>query len=169
MPLEIERKYLVAEIGLLAHPDRIRLIESSYLSTGDPEVRIARHRDRENSYLLTVKAGTGLVRTEVETRINDTDGQQLMKMVSVTPQIEKTRYWLGPWEYDVYHGRFDGLHVLEIELPWAEATLPPPPAGLKLLVDVTDDVRFKNKRLALADDATASALLREYHAYRHPR
>lgn len=120
---EIERRFICRIVGPvpdLAAGDRI---EQVYLSTGDPQVRIRRIGDR---FVQTVKARkTDL---EIEFTLEDDVGRALFDVAPTTP-IRKTRFVDGPWEIDVFSGRFDGLVVLEIEDPPDD--LPPVPGWLE--------------------------------------
>ena len=162
MPQEIEKKYLVKQIGPLPTPERERWIRSSYLATGDREVRVSYDMNVADSYKLTIKSGSGLVRDEVEFAISTEEGQALFDMVDTVPQIEKTRLHFGPWEYDIYEGRFDGLLVLEIELESESSPLPLFPTGLRVLADVTDNPSFKNQNLATMAPIDAFNVLKQY-------
>ena len=162
MAKEIERKFYVQQVGLLPSYDRLRHIQSSYLSTGDPEVRISRDGNIPGSGLLTVKKGSGLVREEIETRLPDEDTEALFKMVGESPQIQKIRLHFGPWEYDEYLGRHAGLAVLEIELPSEYTQIPSFPEGLRVLGEITHFSGFKNKALATSSDDLIARTIREW-------
>ncbi len=158
MAKEIERKFIAA-MGTMKH-DRAKLLESSYLSTADPEVRVARYVGEEGSYQITAKQGSGLVREEIVVPIPDSVGEALMKL-GVGRRIVKTRYNAGRWEVDKYNAELSGLTIAEIELTNRDEPLPVLPKGLILLSEVTLDPRFKNKALASAHIDMIQSLLRE--------
>jgi len=128
--IEIERKFLVAQ-----RPSDLE---------GWPSTAI------EQGY-LTVKAGGGRVRVEEEIEI---DGDRFERLWPLTEgrRIEKTRYEIDAGgglviELDVYTGALDGLATAEVEFDSEEAAdafEPPDWLG----EDVTEDLRYKNQRLA---------------------
>jgi adenylate cyclase len=147
--IEIERKYLVDRLpdDLDAHP--AREIDQGYLAiTDDVEVRVRRYGEQT---FLTIKSGGGLARVEEEIEIEArrfdalwplTDGRRIQKRRYVIPAGDGLTI-----ELDVYHGRLSGLLVAEVEFESAaaaDAFAPPPWFG----PEVTDDARYKNKRLA---------------------
>jgi len=147
--VEIERKFLVERppADLDAHPSRE--IEQGYLAiTDDVEVRVRRYGDQS---FLTVKSSGNESRIEEEIEIA---GRRFDALWPLTDgrRVEKRRYAIpAPGgltiELDVYHGRLSGLLTAEIEFEsLADATSFDPPGWLG--PDVTDDPRYKNKRLA---------------------
>jgi CYTH domain-containing protein len=146
--LEIERKFLVAQVpgGIDAYPSRE--IEQGYLAvTDDVEVRVRRYGERS---FLTVKSSGNESRVEEEIEI---DARRFGALWPLTGgrRIEKRRYRIPigdlTLELDVYHGRLNGLRTAEVEfesLDDANAFTPPGWLGR----EVTDDPRYKNKRLA---------------------
>jgi adenylate cyclase len=156
---EIERRFLCR----VERPDALRAasgrseIRQGYLTEGEPAVRV---RARDGEYLLTIKAGRGLVRDEVEVVVDEESGEKLFEMAG-DRQVEKVRYVIDRWEVDVFRGPLEGLVMAEVELRSPGEPLPSVPAGIALLRDVTDDPRFTNQNLArLAPDA-ARDLVRE--------
>lgn len=148
--VEIERKFLVeqAPADLGAHPSDE--IEQEYLAITDDgvEVRIRRYGGRAS---LTIKAGGGRARLEEEIEIDQRRFRALWPLTDGR-RIEKTRYRIPAVggltiELDVYHGPLAGLMTGEVEFgspDAATAFIPPPWLGR----DVTEDPRYKNKRLA---------------------
>lgn len=133
---EIERKFLVTQI-----PDRLGpgvALRQGYLAEdGAVTLRI---RLTDGRALLTVKAGSGLVRTEVEVPIDADDAEQLWPHTEGR-RIEKTRHRieLGPGgpvaELDRYAGALEGLVTVEVEFAdraAADAFVPPPWFGVEL-------------------------------------
>lgn len=147
--VEIERKFLVEHLpdGLDAHPSRD--IEQGYLAiTDDVEVRLRRYGDQS---FVTVKSSGNESRIEEEIEIDErrfgalwplTDGRRIQKRRYAIPIGDDLTI-----ELDVYHGRLSGLVTAEVEFSsLADATAFVPPGWLGR--EVTDDARYKNKRLA---------------------
>jgi CYTH domain-containing protein len=147
--IEIERKFLVEQIpdDLGAHPSRE--IDQGYLAiTDDVEVRVRRYGDHS---FLTVKSSGNESRVEEEIEI---DRRRFGALWPLTEdrRIQKRRYAIPiggglTIEVDVYHGRLSGLVTAEVEFTSvanANAFVPPGWLGR----EVTDDSRYKNKRLA---------------------
>jgi CYTH domain-containing protein len=149
--VEIERKFLVERVppDLDAHPSA--QIDQGYLAIADEglEVRLRRYGDQS---FLTVKSGGGEVRLEEEIEIDErrfhslwplTDGRRISKRRYVLPSEGGARI-----ELDVYDGALKSLVTAEVEFDSSDAAAaftPPPWLGR----DVTDDSRYKNRRLAL--------------------
>ena len=147
--VEIERKFLVERLpqDLDVHP--YGEIEQGYLAiTDDVEVRVRRYGD---DAFLTVKSSGGESRVEEEIEINPHRFASLWPLTEGR-RIEKRRYRIPAGdglklELDVYHGRLEGLLTAEVEfasVSAASAFVPPDWLGR----DVTDDPRYKNKKLA---------------------
>jgi adenylate cyclase len=143
---EIERKFRVHDLPLpLEHGVRVR---QAYLAVdGAIEVRV---RDRGGTYVLGVKGGQGLERTEVEVEIEAATFAELWSLATAR-RIDKTRYRLPTGghtaELDVYTGSLEGVVVAEVEFTnreEAEAFTPPPWFGDEL----TGDPRWSNAALA---------------------
>jgi CYTH domain-containing protein len=147
--MEIERKFLVpAPPAQLDEEERVDIAQG-YLAAGEDgsEVRLRRAGER---LWLTAKRGAGMVRGEFEVELHAeqfdalwpaTEGRRLVKTRHTIPIGERSV------ELDVYSGRLSGLVVAEVEFPSVEAArhfVPPPWFG----TEVTEDQRFKNRRLA---------------------
>ena len=148
--VERERKFLVEAVPDDLVTSATVELRQGYLAADDG--RSVRVRDAgSDGCTLTVKAGSGIERTELEWSITrqefeaawpHTDGQR----------IEKTRH-LIPFgdhviELDVFGGALDGLVVAEVEFDSISAGddfEPPTWFGR----DVTDDGRYTNASLAL--------------------
>lgn len=148
---EIERKFLLIE-----RPEELKQCTPEHIAQGylalDPEGAEVRLRRRGYHTLLTIKQGRGLARAEEEFLI---DGPRFERLWAGTSgrRVEKARYRLPlagdlVAEIDIYEGSLAGLMVAEVEFPSVEAAeaFEPP---LWLRVDVTDDPRYGNARLAL--------------------
>ena len=147
--VEIERKFLVDRPpdGLDSFPSGE--IEQGYLAiTDDVEVRVRRYGERS---FLTVKSSGDESRVEEEIEI---DGRRFGALWPLTEgrRIEKRRYRIPTGddltiELDVYQHRLAGLMTAEVEFGSradADKFTPPPWLGR----EVTEDSRYKNKRLA---------------------
>jgi CYTH domain-containing protein len=143
---EIERKFRIAEIPQGLH-DGTRLRQAYVAVDGDIEVRV---RDQGGTFVLTVKGGHGLERTEVEIEIDAATFDELWNL-GVARRIDKTRYRLAAGDHtaevDVYAGQLAGLVVAEVEFTSrqdAEGFAPPAWFGDEL----TGDRRWSNAVLA---------------------
>jgi len=147
--VEIERKFLVERLPDALDEYPSREIEQGYLAiTDDVEVRVRRYGEQS---FLTVKSSGDESRIEEEIEIG---GERFAALWPLTDgrRLEKRRYAIPTpdgltIELDVYHDRLSGLVTAEVEftsLTSANAFVPPAWIGR----DVTDDPRYKNKRLA---------------------
>ena len=148
MPVEIERKFFVADPSWREHADEGVLIRQSYLATnGRASVRVRIRGDGKAT--LTVKLpGSGLSRLEFEYDIPADEAEVLMR-VRQGGLVEKTRYRVTVagmvWEIDVFSGENDGLVIAEIELEQEDQPFARP---AWLGPEVTGDERYHNSRLA---------------------
>lgn len=157
---EIERKYLarLSDADVLDDAEASR-IRQGYLTDREPAVRIReRVQGDKREYTLTVKAGRGLVRREVEVLVDEDSAHALIEMAG-RHVIEKTRYRVGRWDVDVFAGSLTGLILAEIELEHVREHVDTP-SGIELVREVTDDASFTNQRLAFLSSAEAAALAR---------
>lgn len=145
MSTEIERKWAVGRLPPLAPGHRL---DQGYLARdGDVEVRL---RSMDGQWRLTIKAGHGLSRTEVEVALTTADGEALWRETGGR-RLQKMRHRveIGPHvaEVDVYQGDLAGLAVVEVEFgSEADATsfVAPDWFGPEL----TGDPRWSNASLA---------------------
>ncbi len=147
---EIEKKYLVKTIPLGYEDHKHSEITQGYICVdGDgTEVRL---REKDGEYTLTVKTGKGLVRDEYEAPISSEHYDKFWPTTSGR-RIRKTRYYIPHQshiiQFDIYHGHLKGLYTAETEFHSIEEStkfIPPKWCG----EDVTNDVRYKNKNLAI--------------------
>lgn len=158
MNYEIERRFIVRLQSRAAlEGAEVHRFEQAYLSTGEPGVRVRRAGD---VYTLTVKAGRGLVREEVEFPVPAAAGAALMQ-IGGARRLNKTRHRLGRWEIDIFEGALAGLILAEVELAAADEPQPTPPEGVLLVREVTEDSRYVNQVLAGLDEAAAARLVEE--------
>lgn len=119
MTVEIERKFVLSEIpgaGVLGTGEPLR--QGYVAEDDDVTVRI---RITERAATLTVKAGGGLTRTEVEVSISGDEAKALWPHTAGR-RIAKTRHRVALGELgdrfadvDVYAGELSGLCTAEVE------------------------------------------------------
>ena len=116
MSTEVERKFLVThppDTALLG--PGVRLRQGYIAEEGDVQVRV---RISAEGATLTVKAGRGLARTEVEVAIATEEAEDLWPHTRGR-RLEKVRHRvpLGPVvaDVDVYAGTLQGLCTAEVE------------------------------------------------------
>ena len=149
--MEIERKYLVGSLpeNLDAFPHVE--IEQGYLCTS-PTLRIRRMGD---SFILTVKEKmhsltSAIVNREEEFFLSSESYARLRGKCEGI-MVEKTRYRIPVGKYtaelDIFHGRHEGLLLVEVEFPSVEAANAfTPPAWFGQ--DVSNVPRYRNSWLA---------------------
>ncbi len=146
--MEIERKFLLSAPPAGLEPGRV--LDQGYLVIGGDgsEARLRREPGRLS---LTVKHGRGLARGEYEVELSAAQFEALWP-ATAGRRLEKTRSRFSlpdglVAEVDVYAGALAGLSVVEVEFasePQAAGFVPPAWFG----AEVTDDDRYKNRRLA---------------------
>lgn len=159
VPLEIERKYLIEYPSIASLLDEYKAtkveIIQTYLKHKDNSLeRRVRQRgiDGEYSYYYTEKTViTGMTREEKERKITQGEYVQLMSEADTTlHQIRKDRYcfiYKGKYfELDIYPAWADKA-ILEIEIASEDEEFELPEC-IKVLKEVTDDSRYKNRSLA---------------------
>ncbi len=160
MPVEIERAFVadgMPDPALLG--PGVALRQGYVASEGEVEVRL---RIRERDAVLTVKAGRGLVRTEVELPLSIDDAEALWRHTEGR-RLAKHRHRVPVGDHvaevDVYDDALAGLCRIEVEFAAPEeATAFEPPAWFGR--EVTGDDRWRNASLARhgrPDEAGASA------------
>jgi len=118
MAIEIERKFLVKKIpfNFVKYSAKIR---QGYIMIDKSQV--IRVREKDDDYFLAIKGNKiGISRFEFEYQIPKEDAKELFKNFCPLGLIEKTRHYIDndnhTWELDEFHGRNNGLFVVEIEL-----------------------------------------------------
>jgi CYTH domain-containing protein len=156
--VERERKFLVTELPEPSRPGTV--LRQGYLAIdGLVSLRVRDAGGKE--YTLTVKAGRGALRTELEWAITNDQFETAWTQTGER-RIHKTRYRLaldgtsagelvddgGIVELDVFHDELDGLVLAEVEFSSdaiMEAFEPPGWFGQ----EVTDDPSYTNAFLAV--------------------
>ena len=144
--MEIERKFLVAELPELLESFPRQRIEQAYLCT-DPVLRIRR---KDEAYILTYKGPGFLAREEHEFPLKEESYQQLLKKVEGSV-IRKWRYCIPHEGYvielDVFDPPFAPLVLAEVEFSTEEeANLFEPPVWFG--EDVTFDPAYTNAAMS---------------------
>jgi CYTH domain-containing protein/predicted ATPase len=158
IPLEVERKYLLAQV-----PDLARLegagahrveIEQRYLAApAGSELRVRRRLDQGvSTYYRTHKTGRGVVRQELEEGISDVEYDALAAMMLPdTRAVHKDRwcfvYRSQYFELDIFRDQLAGLVLLEIELTTEAEGVDLPP-WLRVIREVTGEAGYGNAALA---------------------
>lgn len=146
---EIERKFLVRAL-----PSQMSSLSSIHIAQGfiadNPnEVRLRRTSD--NKHILTVKGGSGMIRSECEVTLSQEQFEALWPITSGR-RLHKTRYRI-PLEHlvielDTFHGKNEGLVIAEVEFPNEDSCRDfevPEWFG----EEITGDRRYYNDRLAI--------------------
>lgn len=149
MPLEIERKFLAAGDGWRGLVETSVLLRQGYLAnTARASIRV---RVAGEEAWISVKAMTpGMARAEYEYPVPAAEAAEMLDGLCERPFVEKWRHrvpWSGGlvWEIDEFLGDNSGLVVAELELDRVDQAFERPDW---LGIEVTDDLRFYNFRLA---------------------
>jgi adenylate cyclase len=146
--LEIERKFIVDALPGADQLGRGTHLRQGYLAEeNDVEVRV---RIAEREAVVTIKAGRGLARTEVEVPV-DLDAAEALWPHTAGRRNEKVRHRTpvgsSVVEVDVYRGDLSGLCVAEVEFASeAEAASFQPPTWFGR--EVTGERAWVNSSLA---------------------
>lgn len=150
--MEIEKKFLIqslkdvpGDISDYKYHD----LEQGYLST-EPVVRV---RKEDDTYYLTYKGSGMLVREEYNLPLTKESYEHLVKKADGIV-IKKRRYLIPldgglTCELDVFHGKYEGLLLAEVEFSSEEeANAFVPPAWFD--TEVTYDSRYHNSNMSKA-------------------
>ncbi len=148
--IERERRFLVDDVPTdLPTPDRI---VQGYLTTTPVSLRVRHLTNGSNErFILTVKAGTGMVRTEVERDLTSEEFAALWEAATEL-RIDKRRHRLPlpgglVAELDLFDGEHAGHRLVEVEFDdddTAHAFRAPSWFGR----EVTTDGRYTNASIA---------------------
>lgn len=148
MTTEIERKFVVTDMpGAEALGPGVRLRQGYLAEDGDVQVRV---RISEASAVLTVKAGRGLSRTEVEVPVSPEAADALWPHTRGR-RIDKVRHRVSVGSHtadvDIYEGALAGLCTAEVEFASEQeaGAFDPPPWFAR---DVTAEPGWDNASLA---------------------
>lgn len=116
--IEIERKFLVrSDAWKMGSIESETHILQAYLF--DDEHKSVRIRIKSERAFLTLKMGKGIARFEFEYEIPKEDASKMIEVTKL-PCLEKTRFVVvhdgNNWEVDVFHGKWSGLTLAELEL-----------------------------------------------------
>ncbi len=148
MATEIERKFLVVDDSWRDAVESEAHVMQGYLSEGGGAT--VRVRVKGDAAFFTIKGrAQGISRSEYEYAIPLADAEEMLRDLSVTPPIDKTRYLVRCgehlWELDLFHGANAGLVMAEVELTSEDEPFQKPAwAGQ----EVSDDLRYYNANLA---------------------
>ena len=155
MSTEIERKFLVAEHGVIAHVTEPPVaIRQAYLVTGKTTVRV---RIAGASAWLGVVGPQGGSTAGYEYSIPVADAADMVARLAATAVVHKDRYRIDDgaiWSVDVFKGDNAPLMLAEVTQRSRTASVPRP---AWLGTDVSHDLRYQNVYLAL----------HPYSAWRH--
>jgi len=148
MPTEIERRWLVTALPPL-NGAGVRIVQGYLAVDADgTEVRLRRKADR---YHLTTKRGDGLERSELECEVPQAvfDAHWPAAERRALAKVRHTLQHAGRTiELDLFEGALAPLAIAEVEFPDAAAAAAfAPPAWFG--TEVTDDVRYRNRSLAM--------------------
>ena len=147
VPLEIERKFLVADDGWRMSVVRSeRLIDGLLATSKGRKVRVRLFPDRATLAIKTRKKGR--VRFEFEYASPREDARLLLKTQCGRDIVCKTRHDSPhadfTWEVDVYEDVLEGVVIAEVELSEDGQDPPRPPWVGR---EVTDDPLFRKSQL----------------------
>ena len=150
MPLEIERKFLLANDTWRSQVTRFEHLRQGYLTT--TQACSVRVRIAGDSAFLNIKSATlGIARSEFEYPVPVTEAREMLNLFCRGQSLDKVRHYvpLGhhTWEIDVFEGRNLGLIVAEIELSAVDEAFARPSW---LGREVSHDARYYNSCLIAA-------------------
>jgi CYTH domain-containing protein len=156
MSKEIERKFLVVQLDVLAGLEGERIVQG-YVAK-ELYGMTTRVRIRANQAFITLKGpSVGFSRDEYEYPIPLADAEEILERYSRGRLVCKTRYLVAhdgmTYEIDVFAGRHTGLVVAELELSDESQQINLP---LWIGSEVTRDARFGNFALAMLDSSPES-------------
>jgi CYTH domain-containing protein/CHAD domain-containing protein len=163
---EIERKYLLSHLPQMPNEPTVAEIDQGYIPGTTVFERLRRVRTPQGGgdrYIRTLKAGDGLVRTEIEEQIPEalfermwplTEGRRLRKRRYAIREGEHT------WEVDEFLDR--ELVLAEVELRSVKDELPIPEwLGAVLVREVTEEKAYTNASLASGDGGPPKEMEKE--------
>lgn len=148
MPIEIERKFLVATDEWRSGAIGVRYRQGYLMSRDTPQTVVRIRIEGDRAYLTIKGQNKGISRPEYQYEIPLSHADEMLNNLCAQPLIEKKRYKIEydgqVWEIDEFDGDNHGLIIAEIELHAEnEAFSRPPWLGR----EVTDDPRYYNANL----------------------
>ena len=143
MPLEIERKFLVAHDGWQKYVVRHSKIRDGLIASNNGNK--ARVRIADDKATIALKSRRmGMVRTEFEYEIPCADAEEILRTMCEGNVLNKVRHFVihkdATWQVDVYDDILKGIVIAEIELTQPDQDLQIPDwVG----AEVTDDPRYR--------------------------
>lgn len=149
MPVEIERKFLLADDRWRSEVTRHCAMRQGYLGApgGKASIRVRLEGPRAR---LNIKSSVvGDTRDEYEYEIPVADATELYDNLCIG-RVQKVRHYIErdglTWEIDEFQGDNEGLVVAEVELSHQQQNVPLPPW---LGREVTSEPRYYNHSLAI--------------------
>ena len=143
MPLEIERKFLVAHDRWKKSVVRHSKIRDGLIASNNGNK--ARVRIADDKATIALKSRRmGMVRTEFEYAIPCADAEEILRTMCDGNVLNKVRHFVihkdATWQVDVYDDILKGIVIAEIELTQPDQALQIPDwVG----AEVTDDPRYR--------------------------
>ena len=143
MPLEIERKFLVAHDRWKKYVVRHSKIQDGLIASNNGNK--ARVRIADDKATIALKSRRmGVVRTEFEYEIPCADAEEILRTMCEGNVLNKVRHFVihkdATWQVDVYDDILKGIVIAEIELTQPDQVLQIPDwVG----AEVTDDPRYR--------------------------
>ena len=143
MPLEIERKFLVANDGWKKYVVRHSNIRDGLIANNNGHK--ARVRIADDKATIALKSRRmGMVRTEFEYEIPCADAEEILRTMCEGNVLNKVRHFVihkdATWQVDVYDDILKGIVIAEIELTQPDQVLQIPDwVG----AEVTNDPRYR--------------------------
>ena len=143
MPIEIERKFLLANDGWKSSVTRrIRIRDGLIASNNGNKARV---RIADSNATITLKSRrSGPIRTEFEYAIPYSDAVEILRTMCDGHVLDKVRHVITHvgtvWHVDVYEGILNGVVLAEVELQHPDQQLALP--GW-IGIEVTADPRYR--------------------------
>jgi CYTH domain-containing protein len=143
MPVEIERKFLLANDGWKSQVVRRIHIRDGLIANNNGNK--ARVRIADADATITLKSRRcGPIRTEFEYAIPYSDALEILQTMCDGRVSDKVRHFIPDagslWHVDVYEGIFSGVVLAEVELQQADQRFELPPW---IGNEVTNDPRYR--------------------------
>jgi CYTH domain-containing protein len=150
MPLEIERKFLVAHDGWKKYVVRSSKIRDGLIASNNGNK--ARVRIADDKATIALKSRRmGMVRTEFEYAIPCADAEEILRTMCDGNVLNKVRHFVihkdATWQVDAYDDILKGIIIAEIELTQPDQDLQIPDwVG----AEVTNDPRYRKANMRAA-------------------